>query len=809
MYPSLKLLQLSFLEGLARLGRRSAACRRRRAQRVRLKLESLEERQLLNTTPVGGGGGGAVGPPDLDPIHTEYVSLGGANGLLGAAVTGELTVPDYSGQYEDFQHGSIYWSMKTGAHEIHGAVRDRWLQMGGTQSSLGYPTSDQEDGPSGGHDQSFSGGELCLTPDGHLFLVNGAVESYWDWQHREAGPLGYPTSDTAAGPIDPHLGIAGLVENFQHGSVYWLQGKGAHAVQGAIRDKWLEMGGAAGILGYPISEQGGALNGGLCQHFTGGSIYQTPGGKVFEVDGGVEAAWKGQGWEQGPLGYPTQDTYWTPNGRGRYCYFDGGGIYALGIANTPGATLNGYVISGDFLQRYKDMGWENSALGFPIANVYTDPNTGAQSQVFENGIMISDAHGWFELDGPIYHEWQQTNSRFGLPTDEGSTPDGRGRYVHFENDASIYWTQDTGAHLVNGAVRDFWSGQGWERSPLGYPISDPQILNNNPDRYRIQFEHGVIQYEGSDAETEPADLLWAYQMNGSSTICFGWHFRYGQDKYIVDYGIRDPQTDQPLTANQHDADGGSGGSFDMSGAQANTLYYFSVEGGNSAGLLAGYNYTGWVTPIEITLNQVAQPQPAGTSPSQPMSAGPLLVFPSPPDTDPKFVVAGQGFQVTWTDWNIGGAATGNYTDTVAIFDPSNPVDLNDVSTALWHGSVDVASLAPGQQVDLSVDAPALVAAGTYIVEVVQDSGAVVNEVTRAYNRGLISPLTVTAPVGGRLPPGLPLPSLVLPQSDSPGPSADASGAGTAGQVPDMVVPPSIIRLHGRSHHARHHGRQHK
>jgi uncharacterized protein with LGFP repeats len=616
MRAFLKRFRLPALQSLSRLGSGPRAPGRRPARRFRPDLEVLEERRLLNYTPPGGlGGGGGDGGggiilPDPDPILTEYTSLGGANGFLGAPVAGELTVPDNSGQYEDFQYGSIYWSMRTGAHEIHGAIRDKWLQMGGTQSSLGYPVTDQADGPNGGHDEDFVNGSIYQTPDGHLFVVDWRIETAWDAQHREQGPLGYPTQDTLPGPVDPHLpfGTPTLYEDFQHGSIYWAWGTGAHEVQGAIRDKWFQMGGAGGLLGYPTSDQGSALNGGHYQHFTGGSIYQTPDGKVFEVDGGVEKAWKAQGWEGGPLGYPTQDTYWTPNGRGRYCYFQGGAIYALGYGN--GSTADGYVISGDFLQHYAAMGWENSALGFPISNVQTDPSTGAQSQVFENGIMIADAYGWFELDGPIYQEsvWgNPATGTLGLPTAEGSTPDGRGRYVHFENDASIYWTQDTGAHIVSGPVRDYWSSWGWEKSPLGYPISDAQYLDGDGSRYRIQFEHGVIQYQDPQ-DTQAADVVWAYQVGGD-TIHFGWHTPLQYDKFVVDYGIRDPQTDQPLTANGYDADGGNGGSFDMHGANANTEYYFSVEGGTSSGLFGGYDYTGWGTPIEITLNQVTHPQP--------------------------------------------------------------------------------------------------------------------------------------------------------------------------------------------------------
>ena len=34
------------------------------------------------------------------------------------------------GRYNHFQCGSIYWKPATGAHEVHGAIRNLWAGMG-------------------------------------------------------------------------------------------------------------------------------------------------------------------------------------------------------------------------------------------------------------------------------------------------------------------------------------------------------------------------------------------------------------------------------------------------------------------------------------------------------------------------------------------------------------------------------------------------------------------------------------------------------------------------------------------------------
>src|SRR5207302_222483 len=61
---------------------------------------------------------------------------------------------------------------------------------------------------------------------------------------------------------------------------------------------------------------------------------------------------------------------------------------------------------------------------------------------------------------------------------EDPTPDGFGRFELFSNAGSIYWTPSTGAWSVHGAIRDHWAAMGWERSVLGYPVTDE---NGTPD----------------------------------------------------------------------------------------------------------------------------------------------------------------------------------------------------------------------------------------------------------------------------------------------------------------------------------------
>ncbi len=90
---------------------------------------------------------------------------------------------------------------------------------------------------------------------------------------------------------------------------------------------------------------------------------------------------------------------------------------------------------------------------------------------FANGSCIcynATAHEAFEIHGAIYAKWVSLGGlKWGVPsTSELGTPDGVGRYNHFNNNsASIYWTPGTGAAAVWGAIRAKWAAIGW-RDPF-------------------------------------------------------------------------------------------------------------------------------------------------------------------------------------------------------------------------------------------------------------------------------------------------------------------------------------------------------
>src|SRR5947208_1744941 len=131
--------------------------------------------------------------------------------------------------------------------------------------------------------------------------------------------------------------------------------------------------------------------------------------------------------------------------------------------------------------KYNQLGGRGGWLGAPVdegaggSEMDTADGRGRVRDFANGSIYWTPQHGAFEVHGEIRVKWAQlggVRSFLGYPvTDELGTPDGRGRFNHFEG-GSIYWAPETGAHEVHGAIRDKWASIGWERSRLGYPISD-------------------------------------------------------------------------------------------------------------------------------------------------------------------------------------------------------------------------------------------------------------------------------------------------------------------------------------------------
>jgi LGFP repeat len=138
----------------------------------------------------------------------------------------------------------------------------------------------------------------------------------------------------------------------------------------------------------------------------------------------------------------------------------------------------------------------------------------------KNGACIcynADKQQSFEIHGAIYQKWADYGGiNWGVPsTDETKTPDGVGRFNHFEKGQSIYWTPSTGAHVIYGAIKEHWASLGWEKSFLGYPITDESDLVGVANGRFNNFEHGQIAWSPTSGANVSSTT---YRPNGVSGI---------------------------------------------------------------------------------------------------------------------------------------------------------------------------------------------------------------------------------------------------------------------------------------------------
>ena len=241
-------------------------------------------------------------------------------------------------------------------------------------------------------------------------------------------------------PAGAEAGDADLrYQTYAEGRLYWTSASGVHEVHGAIVGTYLATGGEI-RHGEPVTDEKRTPDGlGRFNHFAAGSsVYWSRATGAQQVGGDIGSLWSALGWERGIHGYPRSSELATPNARGRYNDFQNGGIYWL-----PG--LGAHSVYGEIYRTWARFGYEGGRLGFPVTN-------------------------------------------------ESGTPDGAGRFNHFEG-GSVYWSPRSGAHQIEGAIRDRWAALGWERSYLGYPTSDEYAV---PGGRRSDFEGGSITWTAAD-----------------------------------------------------------------------------------------------------------------------------------------------------------------------------------------------------------------------------------------------------------------------------------------------------------------------
>ncbi|WP_369052013.1 LGFP repeat-containing protein [Kineococcus terrestris] len=154
---------------------------------------------------------------ETNPVEGKYAALGRERSALGAPVS---AIGDWrSARRKDYQHGSIMWSARTQARAVQGAIAQAYFS-GDRARVLGLPVTDEQVAPGWtGRFSHFENGSVYWSERTGAHLVKGAIRGAWAAQGWETGRLGYPTSDEHEVP-------GGRRNDFTGGSVTWERATG-------------------------------------------------------------------------------------------------------------------------------------------------------------------------------------------------------------------------------------------------------------------------------------------------------------------------------------------------------------------------------------------------------------------------------------------------------------------------------------------------------------------------------------------------------------------------------------------------------
>jgi uncharacterized protein with LGFP repeats len=488
-------------------------------------------------------------------VAAAWQAAGGVGSALGWPVTDTAPTPDAAGSWEDFDGGSVYSAPgATTAHAVLGAIRDRWRTLGSETGQLGYPTVDERlfagvlrtDFEGGYLTRPWVGGPVDLT------LLGGCTSTAKAAIDLRVGAVG--GAQALGAPADYQPVAGGCSRDFGANATVAYSPAVGHAalVRDVMRTRWLQAGGAASVLGYPLGEatpdgsgttqafQSGTLaqsgstapvflvwgeidqswrshqgadgplgwpttdvlptagNTGAYALFAHGSVHWSAATRAHAVWGRTFTKWAAMGYETGPLGWPRGDVTRAGSGRADYALFTGGEIFTPDSATSyPGTPYEPSAVWGAVYEAWARHGWEGGDLGAPTAsdNLPTGGG-GGRWQPFANGAVYWSARtGEVALYGDIWQRFRATGYEFGplgWPTmDVWPTARRDGMIARFDNGA-ILWSATTGTHDVWGGIFTYWSQRGWETGRFGFPRSD---VYSTASGAQVDFAGGTVRWD--------------------------------------------------------------------------------------------------------------------------------------------------------------------------------------------------------------------------------------------------------------------------------------------------------------------------
>jgi hypothetical protein len=401
--------------------------------------------------------------PDIAVVacHTldEALALGqAAGGSFGTLVRADAN-------YREYQAGAVWRKTDSGcAFEVHGAIFGKWRALGGPNSVVGGPLTD-ESATTGkfGRYNHFEKGSIYWSPSTGANAIYGSIRATWFSMDRQNGVLGFPKTDESwAGN--------GRYNDFENGALFWSGATGTIYVPLALRDKWRSSVTAGGSLAPSFAQITSlvTLSDKTTQFMkvTNGAIVARPGRPAF-------ALWDAFADPNGiAKGYPIDDS--------QDC---GEGIYLSNfddraqVLDTRFGSRTMSVVAGkrltckDARANRGDTLWPNQRLedGQYLTN--------GDQQLKMNGcrLELRDHRGlvWQRgTDGTGCVAVMQTDGNFVLYRPDGTAPwasdthagnrvvvqsDGNA-VLYDDNDGSSHWATNTVEHPITETMTDRCSG---------------------------------------------------------------------------------------------------------------------------------------------------------------------------------------------------------------------------------------------------------------------------------------------------------------------------------------------------------------
>ncbi len=234
----------------------------------------------------------------IGAIESKYQDMGGSRSFLGAKRGPERM--DGVRRFQVYAKGRIYWHPEHGAFEVHGAILARYLKPG-VKGILGYPKSDETVGTRNSRVSYFEQGAIYWSSRTGAHEVTGESYAYYVSIGSHGCPFGLP--------IKPTMSLnGGKRTELQRATIYYARSTGAHEVHGAIRERYKKLGGVSSFLGFPITDEEKVMKGsrdvGRVSRFRNGAIYWSPRTGAFEVHGLIRQKYEELGGATGKLGFP-------------------------------------------------------------------------------------------------------------------------------------------------------------------------------------------------------------------------------------------------------------------------------------------------------------------------------------------------------------------------------------------------------------------------------------------------------------------------------------------------------------------------